>query len=117
MNFIALLEQTKWECDGYIDCGKKWVTLSAKSVDEAMAQLKEIILGKPDDDYSTGFEGGYWEDRKLSGVTFMLVDIEYEVPLGDWYAEGYANIAQRAKENIEKKEREEYEKLKAKFEK
>jgi hypothetical protein len=113
--FIALITQPNG-CDYTIACGKDWMELEACDKNSALSELAEYILGKPDDSYTSGRGGGFWEERKLSEVVLLEISDKMNVPIAEWYAVEEATREQLKQKEKERTERAAYEKLKLKYE-
>lgn len=114
--FIALITQAADGCDYTIACGKKWIELESKTKDEAIQELGEFIIGKPDDDYKSGFDGSFWGDERLSEVILLEVSDRIDISVEKWYSNAESILQERKLKVAQEKERAEYERLKEKFE-
>ena len=122
--YMALLVQRAEGCDYAIDCGKKLIQLQAKSRENALTELKTLIVGRPElydpeysDFYSDELEGEYWhsEYRLKQCVLFEVKNAE-DISINTWYEEAERIIQNKLDEDKEQRDREEYERLRQKYE-
>ena len=114
--FIAYVKQAGYGCDYTIDCGNTLWKLNADSKEEAVEELKKKIIGELDTQHGAYYEG-FWDELKLMSVELFEVADYEDLDVGLWYKEAEAK-AKSIKDSLRKsKEKAEYERLKAKFEK
>lgn len=101
--FKAHLYQTGG-CDHTIGCGHIIVDLEATTFEEAEKELTELILENHQDEFA------------LEAATLFEVKETYEVPVRQIYEEEQQRRTHQEKLFNELQEREEYERLKKKFE-
>ena len=116
MAWMALLEGENG-CDYSIGCGMRWVELKATGgYAEAQKELRDLVIGNPSGEYNCGFDGEFANrERRLTRATLINFTTLVSVPLERWYAEMEDGKRRREKDEQDASEREEYERLKAKF--
>lgn len=110
--FIACLKYAYVERER----GDVVVDLTSRRQEDAIEEVKNIIIGKWIPEREGFYERGYWYDYKLIGAQLFEIVDRKELPVDRWYAEADDFKKQYRKNIQEKKERAEYERLKAKFE-
>ena len=110
--YIAYVSQKNVGCDYTIGCGQTIWTLHSDCWNDAVAELRRMVIGMPDSDEHTG----YWDEKKLGKVVLYEVSCVKEMPLDVWYKEGHEAIVKLEHRICEEVERTVYEKLKAKYE-
>lgn len=101
--FLLIMRQRDEGCDYTIGCGVATLVFEAESVKEAAAYALEQIAAR----------GGFDGDRALSGA--WLAASFCELPLEEWRT-GYLEQLQREQAlAVERRERAEYERLRAKY--
>lgn len=113
--FIAHIWQNE-ACDYSIKCGHKIVELEATTQNDAFTELHKLVVGiwNPAD-YSSGWEGGYWDEKKLLGAMIYEVADKHEMATYAWYSEAVSKTNKYKQSEKEQDERAEYERLRAKF--
>ena len=111
--FIAYVKQIYEGCDFTIGCAQTLWRLSAKTKDEAIAEVKKKTIG----DYvpGHGYEEGYWIERELGEVTLFEVLEDTKLPIKQWYTEARKFLEEQKNKERTDLERAEFERLKAKF--
>lgn len=112
--YIAHMMQVAEGCEDSIACGESLIELKSTSYNDAIKELKKIIIGSWDAD-EEDFEDGYNEDQELDEVVLFKVEQAEKIPIQSWYKEVKEFEKLKQEEKQEKKDREQYEKLKAKF--
>tara|TARA_R110000796_G_scaffold105733_2_gene216032 strand:+ start:2688 stop:3056 length:369 start_codon:yes stop_codon:yes gene_type:complete len=115
--FLVYIKQSGEGCDYMIACGKKSFFIEAKDITQAHERFVIMLSPNFDDDVEwTDDDGGYFDEQSLSSAQIFEVVDEVRVDL----KAAYCNIEELAliesRLEIEKREREEYEKLKQKYE-
>lgn len=114
--FIALIVQKTEGCDYSIACGKNWIELQSDNEEAAINELYQIIIGRPNINYVSGFDGNFWGESKLAKAIILRVSKKMEIQVSNWYSNALAMKNQMDEEEATRVERVEYERLKAKFE-
>lgn len=109
--FIAHAVQEDEGCGYTISCGEALWILDATIKEEAIKELKRIVLGKWDND-EQDFDD---QCETLEKLTLFEVSEKESMPIDTWYqeAEDFKQL-QKCLDNAEK-DKAEYERLKAKF--
>jgi len=114
--FIAYVEQAGEGCDYTIDCGKTLWKLSADTKEEAIEEIKRNVIGELNTDNGAYYEG-LWYEFELRSIQLFEVSNYEDLDVGLWYREA-SEKAKSIKDKVRlDRERLEYERLKAKFEK
>jgi len=113
--FIAHVVQKNEGCDYTIACGEAVWRLKASTKTEAIEELRQKVLGEYLPEYNE-WEEGYWNEDGLAEVTLFEVGNEYKVDISQWYKDAEAYVEKMKCEKAKVVEREEYERLKKKFE-
>jgi hypothetical protein len=118
--FIAYVKQSGEGCDYTIDCGKTLWRLKAVTKEDAIKELKGLVIGSFDEDYGC-YEEGYWDetnmyqDPLLGKVTLFEVSDESEMDLDTWYKTAHYKVEAARSKRDEAKEKAEFERLNSKF--
>ena len=116
--FIALIIQEANGCGYSIACGGDVIFLDSTTKNDALKELHKIVIGKFNPEYYTnGYEEGYWHDQKLESAQLFDVSEQIAVPIMGWYRDAEKKVVEYKEQKDADKERAEYERLKAKFEK
>lgn len=116
--YAIILKQKGDGCDYMIGCGMEMFPLQSRTLEEALKEAKDTVQGKPNDESSYGFEGGFLVDveRGVQNLEFAkLIQIECDLPIIDWYHEGMDKAYALGRKAQLENERAEYERLKAKY--
>lgn len=116
MKFIALLKQSGEGCDYTIGCGRTWIDFESQDRQQALEYLKSKIIGKSDQGYTSGWDGEFWGDSRLSEVTLIEVGEVVIIPIGEWYADALNQSHKLSLEIGKYERRKKYEELKPEFE-
>ena len=114
MSFIAYVIQEGEGCGYSIGCGRVLWWLKSETREEALNELKTIIIGEwySEDE---GYGEGYWDDSKLEEVTLFEISSEEKTPLFKWYEEANKYAYQQRNKKKEKNERATLKRLKKKY--
>ena len=112
--FIAHVKQAGGGCDYTIDCAKTMWRLKAETHENAIKELRELVIGRLDVDYGC-YEGGFWGETRLESVTLFEVSNESEVDIDKWYQGALATLDNAEAKAKEKEERAQLERLKEKY--
>ncbi len=115
MKYVALLDQGEGGCDYTIHCGRDWEFFEAQDDNAALAELRRIMFIDPDEQGPEDGDGPYTGEKKLEGVTLVCVSSMAEVNINDWYRQWDAEQARTAQTEKDDADRQQYERLKAKF--
>lgn len=110
MIFIAYLKGV----EKHFECKKEIKMLESENKEEAIEVLKKIIIGEYDPEDGT-YEGGYWDEDKLSSLTLYKVTEEEKIDVKSWYDEATAWLEAKKNEKQELKEKQEFERLEGKY--
>lgn len=103
MKFIALVKQEGEGCDYTIACGQTWLYLDATTREAAIDELKRTI--------AESFAG----EHLLEKAILLSVEAEENMPVDLWYVELAQQKALDRQQAEERRERAEFERLRAKF--
>jgi len=111
--FIAHVKQPGG-CDYTIACGETIWRLKARNKEDAIEELRHLILGEFDEEDGQYCEG-YWNEQELGSVVLFEVANETDIPITSWYKEAEGLVASRRVAKEESKTRAMFELLKAKY--
>ena len=112
--FIAYVEQHEG-CDYTIACGKVIIGLKSTNKEDALKELKEMIIGKYDKKENNFENGMICCEGGLDRVTLYEVSSSEKIPLKDWIKESKKIISDADEKEQLSNEKAEYERLKKKF--
>lgn len=106
MRYVAKLHQPHG-CDYTIECGTKIVELKSSTVEEALHEVRKIVIGVDEDDpeyniYGLGCRGEY----QLDSVRLYEVTQSIDIPIAVWYEQGYRFLESQRVERARRKKRE-----------
>ena len=113
--FIAYVTQEGEGCDYTIDCAKTLWYLKSNSKQNAIIELKKIIIGQWDSD-EEGYDEGYWDEFQLEKVILFEISSEEKVPIEEWYSDAIEFAHQERGKSKERAEKRELQRLKEKYE-
>ena len=123
--FIAYVVQKDKGCGYTIACGEALWRLDASTKTEAIEELKRKVLGeylKVRRDYEEypdeydDWDPGYWDETSLGKLILFEVSDEDKIDISQWYRDAAAEVEKIKHEEAKVAEREEYERLRKKFE-
>lgn len=110
MTYYVYIDGGEGGCDYTLNCNAILEQLDAATLRDAIKEVRERHLGNPHEDEGYGCGEGH-----VRAATILNVTAAHEVDVGSWVAE------RRHEKNIadgvakQEREREEYERLRAKF--
>lgn len=116
MNFLARVHQLGG-CDYTIECGTQTFWLKADSIEAAIDNLREIVVGVDEDNPRYEEIGsGYCNERKLDRVEIFEIAAHQVCPVQDWYLTRERELQSKQSQEASEAEKQVYLKLKAKYE-
>ncbi len=115
MNFLAVVERD------YDEPILFW-KLKSETKKDAIEEFKGEMIGGwcNDEDGYIGYDGGQiQEDRDLRSMkkaTLYEISTEFDMPIKQWFYDAQQRTLEATREDITKRERADFERLKAKFE-
>lgn len=115
MKFALVLKQNGEGCDYTIGCGMTMMALQSTTLDEALCEAKEELVGTIQEPSGRLVETDCRNSPQPALKYATLVQVVEDLPLKEWYETVVLWDAEKEQKKQEAKERAEFERLKNKF--